>query len=1035
MDGRIALAPGDVLKLASDTGYTAYRISREIGRGGSCIVYDASYTDNLGNFKLVRVKECYPHAMQLTRDENGMLLPSSRDQEAFETAKQRLIDAYRKNHELFTLEDLTNAVSNASDIYHANGTVYIVSVYLNGRTFADYQGQTLHDCVSLILAASGVLRHIHEAGYLYLDLKPDNILTIHGSLDLVQLFDFDSMISLEELHQAVTKGVPGAFRDSYTKGYAPLEQQTGRLRQYGRHSDFFSLGAVLFYALWHRTPSAFDCDTAAAYDYGKTVYSAQSFQDRLFRALTEFFHRTLASYYGDRYQTDDEIITALKDILALSDQTKPWLKSTSIQSAPVFYGRDAELAALHKLLLDNKARTVSLYGMGGIGKSTLARQYIASFAEDWDAVLWLYDQGNLSDILADDMLVHINTISRVKEESAEEYLKRKLPALSSLAGSQRILLVLDNFTPNHLEQLKPIREIGLTVLLISRERLPEGLFPMMRIGEMGTHDLAKLFEHYSHCDLSDADSLNCFNRIIGTVAGHTLLTELIARQVAGSHLDLQAAESMVAGIGLSDLPGEKIDYVRDQSAYQGNLLKILDRLVEIERFTEQDKICMKLLSLFDMPGIEADLYRMLMEPDTLDFVNELERSGWVKSENRHFYLHPMMQEYIRTWPWTPDMKAAADGMMRNLYERIRPAGIRHDGSRQFPEDYGGFYRLIRIIPQIIDNLGYVSEASQRLLYRWLMDAPVDQDTPVLFRMLELLKDPCFLDDDSILRLYETAAYYRARLYIPDDAIELLREMRRYLRKHPSAYYLSAYHSAMAVILHNANRDLKTILRHEDLAISAARLSSHPEAGKQLAACLMYKARTLMSEEMDQKQVRKLIREAEQIVSLHTGPRDYERYQFLCNTAMCYAMDGDPDRAQSALEEADAVVYASPDSDLAVAEHLIDEAAPILMTMNRYEQAEDAVLKAIVLCEKHPEALRYRETVFDAYYFLGRIYAMDEDYIKAEEAFAEAEKRVHDWPYECKLPLCPEEVRARAEQQKSTLPPDTEGKKRGGNEQQ
>ena len=59
MDGRIALAPGDVLKLSTKTGYTEYTIACEIGRGGSCIVYDASYTDNLGNFKLVRIKECY----------------------------------------------------------------------------------------------------------------------------------------------------------------------------------------------------------------------------------------------------------------------------------------------------------------------------------------------------------------------------------------------------------------------------------------------------------------------------------------------------------------------------------------------------------------------------------------------------------------------------------------------------------------------------------------------------------------------------------------------------------------------------------------------------------------------------------------------------------------------------------------------------------------------------------------------------------------------------------------------------------------
>ena len=58
MDGRIALTPGTKLKLSTATGYTIYTINQEVGRGGSCIVYDASYIDNLGNHKLVRVKEC-----------------------------------------------------------------------------------------------------------------------------------------------------------------------------------------------------------------------------------------------------------------------------------------------------------------------------------------------------------------------------------------------------------------------------------------------------------------------------------------------------------------------------------------------------------------------------------------------------------------------------------------------------------------------------------------------------------------------------------------------------------------------------------------------------------------------------------------------------------------------------------------------------------------------------------------------------------------------------------------------------------------
>lgn len=364
MDGRKALTPGTVLKLRTRTGYTAYSVRCEIGRGGSCIVYDASTTDNLGNDKLVRIKECYPHALRISRDEDGTLQAEDRDSAAFEAAKKRLIDAYQKNHTLFATEELTNTVVNTSNLYEENGTIYIVSTWLNGQTFADTQIKTLHDCIALVLSIAKVLKNIHDAGYLYLDLKPENILTIKGSLDLVQLFDFDSMIAMTDLEEAARINDPTALRTSYTKGYAPLEQQTGKLRQIGRHSDLYSLGAVLFEALWHRTPTAFDCEENAKYDFCQMEYPCANYQDKLFRALTVFFHKTLASYHGDRYQDASKAVTQLQEMLVLADETKPWLRSTSIQVPPAFYGRETELNDLTQFLQENKHHISSLYGIG-----------------------------------------------------------------------------------------------------------------------------------------------------------------------------------------------------------------------------------------------------------------------------------------------------------------------------------------------------------------------------------------------------------------------------------------------------------------------------------------------------------------------------------------------------------------------------------------------------------------------------------------------------------------------------------------------
>ena len=192
MDGRKALTPGTKLHFQNrNGGEVSYTITQEIGRGGSCIVYDASYQDNLGNHKLVRLKECYPHGLKLIRTESGDLLAEDRDRDAFKAAQKRMKEAYQRNHDLFVQDALTNAMTNTADLYEAFGTIWIVSTWLNGSTMAEMHPKSLKDCISLVLATAKVLQRIHEAGYLYLDLKPENIMTIRGVTELVQLFDFD----------------------------------------------------------------------------------------------------------------------------------------------------------------------------------------------------------------------------------------------------------------------------------------------------------------------------------------------------------------------------------------------------------------------------------------------------------------------------------------------------------------------------------------------------------------------------------------------------------------------------------------------------------------------------------------------------------------------------------------------------------------------------------------------------------------------------------------------------------------------------
>ena len=198
----------------------------------------------------------------------------------------------------------------------------------------------------------------------------------------------------------------------------------------------------------------------------------------------------------------------------------------------------------------------NLYGMGGIGKSTLARAYISEHRAEYDAVLWLYANGNAAQTICDDNLVQVNTIQRMNDESPEDYLPRKLRVLREIASNQHVLVIVDNVCKEHLEDLRVLQGIGWDVLLISRPALADGFFPALHIEELLPESLTLLFQRYAHVNITEENDVKDFITIANTVYGHTLTMELLGRQIAQSYLTLHEAAQMVEEAGFQSLPEE-----------------------------------------------------------------------------------------------------------------------------------------------------------------------------------------------------------------------------------------------------------------------------------------------------------------------------------------------------------------------------------------------------------------------------------------------------------------------------------------------
>lgn len=955
MDPRKALPPGTRLTFSGrERGVAAYMLTREIGRGASCIVYDATYETRMNDRKAVRIKECYPFGLRIDRAPDGGLRAREEDGAAFEGQKAAFREAAALSNRLFAIGELTNSISNTVDLYEANGTEYVVSTFLNGEPLSAHECGTLRECVRLVRSAADAVGHIHEAGYLYLDLKPENIFVIRGTSELIQLFDFDSMIRVEE-----AKARPAA-RISYSKGYAALEQQTGRLSRFGFHTDVYAVGAVLFHALFGKSPSAFDCDEYAEYDFSAMPFSQAHFSDALFRELTRFFHKTLSSFPPARYQTMREAIAQLDVIERCADETRPRILPSPAAGPMYCFGRERELERLDQMLRDEARPLAALCGMGGIGKSTLAAAYLSRRRADYDAVLHLFYNGSVRRMIADDRLVRLSTVRKTREETESEYFVRKMDAIRALAQEQRVLLVIDNFCWADCDQLEEIMTAGWTILTVSRETPPQGFCPCLRLTALHAAALRDLFERNLQRSVAPEEE-PCLEEIIRLTDGHTLVIELIAKQIRGSFLSLQEACALMRTSGFARIASETVDALRDGHARRATAAQVLDGLLDAERLAPQERVVLKLLSLFDMPGVDVGLFQSLCGLKTKDPIHLLLRLGWICEQDARIFMHPVTRECVGQWPWQGEYEAAAQGLMEALYARIHPQGEAPDSDRQYPADYERLRTLLDLAEQATRRLDRPSLIRQRLLYHLAIDAPVDEEEAVLRRMDDLFAHADLLDAESVLSLYVTAAFIYGRMDRYDGARAALRDMRSFLGRHPSLYYLCVYHYAAAELSWNqADVPVRESFAHRDRAILAARLSHHAKAKRQLLACLTDQAMALLDLRLQPEKCRRLMREAAALVEKHTQPRDEIRYQFLRVAGFYHAcLTHDREAALACLQAASRIAEAGRDSDLSWIDHLADACIPLYGELQMPQDAARACREGIRLCERHADSVPYK----------------------------------------------------------------------------
>lgn len=637
-------------------GNIQYEILDITGEGGSCIVYNAVYTDSVGTPHNVRIKELYPFTLHADRTEDNVLHFHEKD--AFDGYKQRFLHAAEIQQKIRAESGAVNTSARLYDTVEANGTLYHILEYYNGVPFSLSCTGNLEKYLSALLQTACTLKTYHQSGYLHLDIKPANLYYLPPQYDAmhtcgsVLLLDFDSIIRKTEVDIATR---------SYSAGYAAPELKNGDA--VSEKTDFYSIGALLFQTIMQRFPSALDGDYFSTWEFDRKDRLFGDVKKEFFDLLTDFFHKTLSTWPDDRYCDDDALILALTNLRDAAYINQPYLESNF--TMPVnncFIGRTQELKELEEKL--RVSSHVFLQGIGGNGKTLIAMQYAWKHRAEYDHILFAKYNGSFSQLLCDDFSIPIGNLST--EEYSENYAQRKFGILRELCNN-RVLLILDNCDFEDVSALEDWLNLSCHMIITSRMQLSDNLNDTIIVS--GLREAEALFKHYCTRQFNQEDQ-DCICKLIDYIAYHTMTVELLAKLMRDSSVAPKYVYERFIAADANSLPEHRIRNVKDANYQNRSVNSYMDILFALFDFSEEEKLLLQSLALLADQAFYRPLFLKWCPFVKESALNRLIYKGWIQ-EDRSFellLLHPIIMDRLLLH-LSPDA-GTMDKLLVNLTDKL-----------------------------------------------------------------------------------------------------------------------------------------------------------------------------------------------------------------------------------------------------------------------------------------------------------------------------------------------------------------------------
>ena len=619
-----------------------------INNGGSCVTYEVTYSESDNIVHNGILKEYCPLFIELEdfplRDKEGALIIHPDKKGNFLSGLNNFKATYERiNQYLFSNRSAINYHTAQIGLFEGLNTLFTLTALDHGCSLEKIESKSVCEVMRIALSVTKAVEMYHRAGYLHLDIKPQNIFILDGVTDLIKLFDFDSLTEIEKLKNGQVDYIP--VPNEY---YVPELNQTNT-RNIGIQTDIFEIGALIFERLFGRSPDVNDMKSSRRIDLDSSRL-LQSASPKVKFEIEQLLYHTIQISKYNRYADTDSLKNQIQKIIDLTDGNHPYLIDMPKWEPSRFsVGRELEIDALKQHL--DAYGFVFIKGMGGLGKSELSKLFAKRFADEYHTVQFCKYTGSLKAVIAS---LSVNGVIDAEYDDFEELVKYKNQILHQC--DTHTLLIVDNFNVTYDEFMRDFLPSGnnsFRVIFTTRcEPAQEYYYDkVFEIDVLEDEPCKQVF--YMHSRLSRTpETDSAVNELIRIIHSNTLVLVLLAKAL--HHSDIQLAD-VVEKMEQSEMEeiNTEVFHEYDFSSIEGEnynrVFAHLNTIFNMNGLSAVQKEILLCLSLVSNIGIGIDDFISSCQNSAFESedILSLLSFGWVEQEQPGWIaLHPVISDLI-----------------------------------------------------------------------------------------------------------------------------------------------------------------------------------------------------------------------------------------------------------------------------------------------------------------------------------------------------------------------------------------------------